>query len=330
MRPAHRSRRRRPRPRALLDRYCVTCHNGRLKTAGLELDSIDVNAVAETAPVWEKVVAKLRAKAMPPAGRPRPDDVARRDFVHSLETQLDRAAGEHPDPGRTPVLHRLNRTEYQNAIRDLLALEVDASALLPADDAAYGFDNIADLLSVSPTLLDRYLSAATKISRLAVGASSRTALSTYEFSKFLLQEERMSEDLPFGSRGGVAIRHYFPADGEYAIRIRFQGQANPPIPLEVRVDGERVAELMTSGKSGIRGPAGCWRPRRAVCRTGGITGGGARVAETDARTGRPVPAVLPVGQQQRVLHDHRWQALRQREQRRHDRAVQRRRSQRHA
>ena len=241
-------------PRALLDRYCVTCHNGRLKTAGLELDSIDVNAVAETAPVWEKVVAKLRAGAMPPAGRPRPDDVARRDFVHSLETRLDRAAAEHPDPGRTSVLHRLNRTEYQNAIRDLLALEVDASALLPADDAAYGFDNIADLLSVSPTLLDRYLSAATKISRLAVGASSRTALSTYEFSKFLLQEERMSEDLPFGSRGGVAIRHYFPADGEYTIRIRFQGQANPPIPLEVRVDGERVAALMTSGKSGIEAP----------------------------------------------------------------------------
>ena len=240
--------------RALLDRYCVGCHNDRLKTAGLELDSIDTDAVGQNAPTWEKVIAKLRAGAMPPVGRPRPDDTARASFIHALETKLDHASARNPNPGRTPTLHRLNRTEYQNAVRDLLALDIDSSALLPADDAAYGFDNIGDLLSVSPTLLDRYLSAATKISRLAVGASRGTSLSTYEFSKFKLQEERMDEELPFGSRGGVAVRHYFPADGEYTIRIRFLGLANPPIPLEVRVDGERVAELMTSGKPGIETP----------------------------------------------------------------------------
>ena len=236
--------------RVLLDRYCVGCHNQRLRTAGLELDAIDTSVVGDAADVWEKVVAKLRAGAMPPAGRPRPDDAIRREVVSSLQAQLDHAAATNPDPGRTAALHRLNRTEYGNAIRDLLALDIDVASLLPGDDAAYGFDNIADLLSISPALLDRYLSAAAKISRLAVGASLQTDVSTYRFSKFLLQEERMSEDLPFGSRGGVAIRHYFPADGEYAAKIQFQGYSDPPVPLDVRLDGVGVVELRAVGQPG--------------------------------------------------------------------------------
>jgi mono/diheme cytochrome c family protein len=201
--------------RALLNRYCVTCHNQKLKTAGLTLDTMDVTNVSAGAEVWEKVVRKLRASAMPPVGRPRPDQATYDGFASWLETELDRAAAAKPNPGRTATFHRLNRTEYQNAVRDLLAVEIDAASLLPGDDAAFGFDNIGELLSVSPDLLDAYLSAASKISRLAIGDPAMALGSaSYSLSKYLLQSDRMSEDLPFGSRGGVAMRHYFPYDGE--------------------------------------------------------------------------------------------------------------------
>ena len=206
---------------AVLDRYCVTCHNERLKTAGLILSNtnVDVSNPTAHAEIFEKVITKLRGRAMPPVGAPRPDDATYEAFAGYLETAIDRAAAAAPNPGRTAAVHRLNRAEYTNAIRDLLAVDIDATSLLPADDASYGFDNIGDVLSVSPILMEGYMSAARKISRLAVGnASSRPVSQVYETPRYLMQYDRMSEELPFGSRGGIAIRHYFPLDAEYKSR----------------------------------------------------------------------------------------------------------------
>jgi mono/diheme cytochrome c family protein len=154
--------------REVLNRYCVTCHNEKLKTAGLTLGTMDVEKVPEGAAVWEKVLHKLRAREMPPAGLPRPDGNAYDSLASYLETELDRGAASNPNPGR-PVVHRLNRTEYSNAVRDLLALDmgaVDIRSLLPADSSAYGFDNVGEVLSASPLMLEQYLSAARKITRL--------------------------------------------------------------------------------------------------------------------------------------------------------------------
>ena len=236
--------------RGFLARHCTACHNQRLKTAGLALDTLSLSAVGEQVAVWEKVVSKLRAGAMPPIGRPQPDDAARTTFVTWLETELDRAAAKSPNPGRPAVFHRLNRTEYQNAIRDLLALDLDVSRLLPGDDAAYGFDNVSDVLSISPARLDAYLSAAKRVSRLAVGdPSAPPELTTYAFGKMLLQEDRMSEDLPFGSRGGAAIRHTFSLDGDYLLKVRFDGPATAADRFEVRIDGVKVAEGTPRGRA---------------------------------------------------------------------------------
>ena len=249
--------------RAVLDTYCVTCHNQRLRTAGLTLDSVDVANVGVAAELWEKVLRKVGTGAMPPAGRPRPDQSARHAFVSSLETALDTYATRHPNPGRTDALHRLNRAEYQNAIRDLLALDVDISPLLPADDAdKHGFDNIANVLSVSPTLFERYLSAARKLSRLAVGLPpSGPVIDTYDIPRRMLQDDYLSEDLPLGSRGGVSIRHHFPVDGEYDISVRLQRTSREYMiglgefhQLEIRVDGERV-RVLTVGQGGKGWPA---------------------------------------------------------------------------
>ncbi|MGH9785419.1 MAG: DUF1587 domain-containing protein, partial [Terriglobia bacterium] len=205
--------------RAVLDRYCVTCHNERLRTANLLLDAADVENPRAGAEVWEKVVRKLRTGAMPPAGMPRPDQATYDSFAAYLETELDRLAAANPNPGR-PAVHRLNRAEYSNAIRDLLAVDIDAGSLIPADDSGHGFDNIGDVLTVSPSLLDRYLSAARKVADLAMGDPGiRPAVETHTVPRSLKQDGRMNEDLPFGSRGGVAVRHYFPLDGEYAIKI---------------------------------------------------------------------------------------------------------------
>ena len=180
---------------------------------------MDIEQVSEGAPVWEKVLRKLRGRAMPPAGMPRPDEATYNSLANYLETALD---GATPNPGR-PVLHRLNRAEYTNAIRDLLALEIDGTSLLPADDSGYGFDNIGDVLSVSPMLLERYMSAARKIARLAIGDhTGRPDSQTYDVPRFLGQEDRTSEDLPFGSRGGIAVRHFFPLDGNYLIKVRLK------------------------------------------------------------------------------------------------------------
>ena len=202
--------------RAVLDRYCVSCHNERLRTGGLALDTANIEQVAEDAEVWERVVTKLRTRGMPPVGRPKPDPEAYDTFASWLETQLDGAYATRPDPGRTETFHRLNRAEYRNTVRDLLMLDVDVSALLPGDDIdEHGFDNMGDVLTLSPALMERYVSAARKIGRLAVGRSPLVpTVETYKVPILLVQDDRMSDDLPFGSRGGIAIRHHFPVDGE--------------------------------------------------------------------------------------------------------------------
>jgi histone H3/H4 len=241
--------------RTVLDRYCGACHNEKTRTAGLVLTHLDLGNVSNGASAWEKVANKLRTGAMPPAGMPRPDQATYDSLTAYLETALDRAAAVKPQPGRVAV-HRLNRAEYANAVRDLLGLDIDGASLLPVDDSGYGFDNIADVLSLSPTLLERYMSAARKVSRLAIGDPAiHPSLETYDLPWFLKQDDRMSEDLPFGSRGGTAIRYNFPLDAEYVIRVRLQ-TVSPLKPdvlglsqeaqLEIRLDGARL-KLFTIG-----------------------------------------------------------------------------------
>src|SRR5262245_22240664 len=242
--------------RALLNKYCVTCHNQKTKTAGLMLDTIDVERVSGDAEILEKVVRKLRSGAMPPPGRPRPDKVAYDAIASWLETALDQAAAAHPNPGRESI-HRLNRVEYANVIRDLLGLEIESRSSLPVDDSGYGFENIADVLSVTPGLLDRYLLTARKVSRLAVGEPTiRAAVETYKVPYFRFQGDRMDEDLPFGSRGGIVVRHNFPADGEYLFKVRLQKSRNGNVrglaevnTIDVRIDGERVKVFTVGGKA---------------------------------------------------------------------------------
>ena len=240
--------------RAVLDRYCVTCHNQELRTAGLMLDQMDVQNIGAGAPVWEKVLSKLKVGAMPPAGMPRPDESTTDSLATWLENELDSAAEANPNPGR-PAVHRLNRVEYTSAVRDLLGVDIDGASLLPADDAGYGFENIGDVLSISPLLMERYLSAARKVTQLAIGdPDTRPHAQTYDVHCFLAQEDRMSEALPFGSRGGISIDHFFPLDGEYLIKIRlkrdFSGNTIPGIAeahqLDLRLDGSRI-ELFTVG-----------------------------------------------------------------------------------
>ena len=242
-------------PRGSLNRYCITCHNSRLKTAGLALDAIQTADVAANAVTWEKVIRKLRGGTMPPQGSARPDAATYQALASWLESRIDEAAGARPRPGRVPAIHRLNRAEYSNAVRDLLAVQIDAAAFLPPDDSGFGFDNIADVLSVSPMLTERYLSAALKISRLAVGDPNiRPATDTFEVNKYLKQDDRVSDDLPFGSRGGTAIRYYFPVDGTYIVKIFFDrtydGRVrglSEPHTLEVRLDGAKVQEITVGG-----------------------------------------------------------------------------------
>ncbi|MBM3841040.1 MAG: DUF1592 domain-containing protein [Verrucomicrobia bacterium] len=232
---------------ALVNQYCADCHDPEMKKGDLDLASLGAADVNRHPEIWEKVVRKLRTRQMPPADKPRPDGKTSDAVLSRLETSLDRAAAAHPKPGRTATLRRLNRTEYQNAIRDLLALEIDAAALLPKDEASYGFDNVA-VGDLSPTLLDRYISAAQKISRLALGASSRgEGGDTFRIRADLTQDEHL-EGLPIGTRGGVLIPYTFPLDGEYEIQIRLTRDRNEqveglrePHELEVLLDRKRVA-----------------------------------------------------------------------------------------
>lgn len=235
--------------RALLDQYCVGCHSDRLNTGGLSLEGLDLGSVARNAETWEKVVKKLLAGAMPPQPRPRPDQAAYDGLRFWLEAELDRAAAAAVNPGRTEALHRLSRTEYRNVIRDLLGLSVDVSDLLPADDTSYGFDNIAGVLGVSPTLMERYLAAARKISRLAVGSPvpSPTA-ETFRIASDLGQDSHVA-GLPFGTRGGTLIDYNFPEDAEYLISVVPDGPLYiEPHQLEITLDGRRV-ELFTVGRA---------------------------------------------------------------------------------
>ena len=226
--------------RALLDQYCVICHNQavvnsvaqlneglqttQLRNLGLTLDVEDVSNLADNPEVWEKVIKKLRVGVMPPPNYPRPDKESYDGFRTFLENELDRVASAQINPGRTQAFHRLNQTEYQNSVRDLLDLNVDVADLIPTDAPdQYGFDNNADVLALSPLSVERYVSAAHKIAEIAVGATPRGAsINTYEVPLNLIQDDRLSEELPFGSRGGTAVEHMFPVDGEYRIRLNLQ------------------------------------------------------------------------------------------------------------
>jgi len=229
-----------------VSRYCASCHNDRLKRGGLTLDAVAAQDFGQHPEVWEKVIRKIRARQMPPVGLPRPDEATYNSEIAMLETALDRAAAASPNPGRTATLRRLTRTEYQNAIRDLLALDVDVTSLLPADEASYGFDNVT-VGDLSPTLLDRYISTAEKISRVAIGRPSVSPDGdTIRIAADLTQEDHI-EGLPIGTRGGALIKYTFPMDGDYEIQIRLTRDRNEHVEglndaadLELLLDRERV------------------------------------------------------------------------------------------
>ena len=244
--------------RALLDRYCVACHNERLKTGGVMFDQVDISRVAEHRELLEKVVRKLRSGQMPPQGRPRPEQSAVTAFVTALEAELDNVGAAAPNPGRV-ASHRMNRTQYVNAVRDLLALELDGEALLPSDMAGFGFDNNAAVLAMTPALMDRYITAATKVSRLAVGTlENRPAIQTYRLPTGTRQEARMGEDLPFATHGGLAARHAFSLDGDYLFKIRLQrgdvggtirgNIAEREYHVELRIDHSLVERLTVGAR----------------------------------------------------------------------------------
>jgi mono/diheme cytochrome c family protein len=254
-------------PRAFLDTYCTACHNQKLRTAGLALDSLDVNKPGANAEVWERVIAKLRAGSMPPPGIPRPDAATYRAVAGSLENEIDRAWAANPNPGRINAVHRLNRAEYNHAIRDLFALDLDVKPLLPGDETADGsFDNFGDVLSISTAHLERYMSVARQVTRLATGlppASPR--IETFQIPLHVLQDDRQSEDLPLGSRGGIAIHYEFPVDGQYTVRVRLQRQYQDylkgmgwPQQLDVRLDGKLLKRFTVGGAAHGRPAAASW------------------------------------------------------------------------
>jgi hypothetical protein len=251
---------------ALVKHYCVGCHNNKLSTAGVSLEGLDFNNVGGRASVLERVLRKVSTGQMPPVGLPRPDAAVSAEFAKWLENSLDQAAVANPNPGR-PAVHRLNRAEYSNAIRDLLAVDINPGSLLPVDDSGYGFDNIGDVLSVSPILLERYISAARLISRLAVGDPAIKPSEDEYLARRdppgaggRTRNERVSDDLPFDSRGGLAFRRYFPLDAEYTFRVKLNGNADQR-PLEIRLPvkaGLRTvgaAFLRESAKAEVEAPA---------------------------------------------------------------------------
>lgn len=243
-------------PGALLQRYCIGCHNKRLRTAGLALDELDATNVRADAEIWEKVVQKLRAGSMPPPGRPRPDTETYRAVAVSIEDKLDHAWLGDPYPGRIGAVHRLNRTEYRNVIRDLFDLDVDVESLLPGDETADGsFDNFADVLTFSTSHLERYLSVARQVTRQAVGLLPITAsVDTFEVPLHIVQDARQDESLPLGSRGGIAIPYHFPVDGNYQVTVRLRRQYQDYLmgmgwaqQLDIRVDGELMERFTVGG-----------------------------------------------------------------------------------
>ena len=238
--------------------YCFSCHNQKLRTAGVALEGADPAQASAHPELWERVIEKLRAGTMPPPGRPRADAATYRTVASSLEDEIDRAWAAHPNPGRIGAVHRLNRAEYSNAIRDLFALDVDVKPLLPGDETADGsFDNFADSLSISTAHLERYMSIARQITRQAVGLPpANPGLERFEIPLHVLQEDRESEDLPLGSRGGLAIHYNFPVDGEYLIKVRLQRQYQDyikgmgwPQQLDVRLDGKLLKRFTVGGNA---------------------------------------------------------------------------------
>jgi mono/diheme cytochrome c family protein len=247
-------------PRPLFQQYCVSCHNDRLKTGDLVLTGVDASDVRQHAAVLEKVVRKLRGGTMPPAGSPRPDAATLDAFIKSVETALDREAEISPNPGRV-ASRRLNRSEYVNVVRDLLDLEVNGSELLPSDMAGFGFDNNADVLSMTPSLMSRYIAAATKISRLAVASPDNRPITQVYRVGFENRSARASDDLPFAARGGIAVRHPFPLDGEYVFKLRLKrngtvstidGIDEDQHEVEIRIDHALVKRFTIGGE--FKGP----------------------------------------------------------------------------
>jgi len=233
---------------AVITQYCAPCHNEKLSSGGLALNKLDPTHPAPAADKWEKVVRKLRAGMMPPAGMPRPNAATLNAFTTSLETSLDEAARTNPNPGR-PALHRLNRVEYANSVRDLLSLDIDAAALLPPDDMSHGFDNMAEVLNISPTLMEAYVRAAGKITRLAAGDPAvAPVVETYHIPQAFSQLRHL-EGAPYGTRGGIVVRHNFPADGDYSFKMTFYYSSIGPMfgasqkgeQIEIAVNGERAA-----------------------------------------------------------------------------------------
>ena len=240
-----------------LRRYCVSCHNGRLRTGGFSLEDLDVANPAARPDAWEKVIQKLRSRSMPPAQSPRPDEATYDSLATWLEGALDSAAAARPNPAR-PQLHRMNRAEYRNAVRDLLALDVDVSAL-PADDSTYGFDNIADALGTSPLLLESYVTMARKISRMAIGSTGIPPVTTTYMTPEDLTQDYHLRDLPLGTRGGLRVEQYFAVDAEYQIRVRLRRTATGSIrgiaeehQLELMLDGQRIGLFPVGGKDAYR------------------------------------------------------------------------------
>ncbi len=239
-----------------LDQYCVTCHNDRLKTSNLSLEKLDLASAGDHAELWEKVIRKLRAGVMPPPGVKRPPLAEYEALRDSLEAEIDRKAAGHINPGSV-VLHRLNRTEYANVIRDLLDLETDVTTLLPPDDSARGFDNVAGSLTISPTLLEAYTTAATRVARMAVGFWKTPTEATYLAPGDTSQNHHL-EGLPLGTRGGMLVHHEFPADGEYKFAIQNFGIGSfiPGEQLEITIDGERAHLFKYQGVGLSQGMAG--------------------------------------------------------------------------
>ena len=230
--------------RTLINDYCVSCHSQKAKTADVVLEGLDFNRVGANADIWERVLRKVRTGQMPPAKAPHPEAAETTAFVTWLESSLDRAAKLDPNPGR-PAVHRLNRAEYSNAIRDLLAVDVQPGQWLPVDDSGYGFDNIGEVLTLSPALLEKYMSAARRISRLAVGDPQIKPVEERFAPRRNSRSERASDDLPFFSRGGLSVNYYFPLDGEYLFRIKTPSNGDAGIPA-------KYYEVRMPVKAGLR------------------------------------------------------------------------------
>jgi hypothetical protein len=256
-----------PDPQIVINKYCISCHNQKTRTGNLALDGFDAKNPAAHAEVWERVVDKLRAGSMPPPGRPRPDTATYHATASALEGELDRAWLAHPNPGRIGAVHRLNRTEYSNAVRDLFGLDplsIDVKSQLPGDETADGsFDKFADVLSISTAHIERYLSVARQITRLATGLPpTNPAIDTFEIPLHVMQEDRQSEDLPLGTRGGIAVRYHFPVDGVYTIKVLLQRNYQDYLKgmgweqqLDVRLDGKLLKRFAVGGQAQGR-PAG--------------------------------------------------------------------------